>query len=93
MTLSDTHFTDNELFHLAIAAARQQQHEDTQRHLKTLLARNPEHAEAHYLLGTAYVSLGMMPRRSSVSFSYKAPVKSTTIGCQMGDSSPFQTAA
>ncbi|GAA4503172.1 tetratricopeptide repeat protein [Pseudaeromonas paramecii] len=60
MTLSDTHFTDNELFHLAIAAARQQQHEDTLRHLKTLLARNPEHAEAHYLLGTAYATLGMM---------------------------------
>lgn len=58
--MSETLFTDNELFHLAIAAARQQQHESTLRHLKSLLARNPDHADAHYLLGTAYATLGMM---------------------------------
>lgn len=55
--LSD--FTNKELFHLAIDAANQKRSDSTLSYLKELLAREPEHPHASFLIGSTYATLGM----------------------------------
>jgi tetratricopeptide (TPR) repeat protein len=53
---------DSELLSLAMEASSRAKYDDAITLLKRLVARNPQHARAHYLLGSIYAQIAMFDR-------------------------------
>jgi len=62
MAKSTTRLDADELLHLAMDAAKRNQHEDAIDFLKRAVEQQPDHAKAHYFLAAEHAQIGMYDR-------------------------------
>lgn len=62
MTNRSSRLDADELLHLAMAAAKQDRHEDAIDYLKRAIEMEPNHAKAHYFLAAEHAQIGMFDR-------------------------------
>jgi tetratricopeptide (TPR) repeat protein len=62
MTKTPSRLDADELLYLAMAAAKQDRHEDAIDYLKRAIEMQPNHAKAHYFLAAEHAQIGMYDR-------------------------------